>query len=171
MLARNGTLQGARLDVIFRESHELINSRHIGVSNFRVKDLQRILKVNKSPIFANQIETHPYNAQPELHALMKEHDIMGESYAPLAPLVHKSDGPLTATLDELAKKYGKTNSQVLLRWNLQKGNVVVTTSSKETRMKEQLEILHFELSDEDEQLIDRIGSSTSYRKYFQAELA
>lgn len=114
---------------------------------------------------------HPYNQQPDLHAYMKKHDIIGQSYAPLAPIVHKPDEPLAGPLKDLAKKYYKTEGQVLLRWNLQKGCVVITTSGKKDRMSEQLDIMNFELDQSDMDLIDSVGSKLQYRKYFDKELS
>jgi diketogulonate reductase-like aldo/keto reductase len=87
-------------------------ARHIGVSNYRIKDIQRTLKIAKQPIFANQVECHPYHATLGLHALMKEHGIRGQSYGPLVPMLHAKDGPLTPVLTELAKKYGKTEGLI-----------------------------------------------------------
>lgn len=132
--------------------------------------MNRILKVASIPIYANQIEMHPYNPQADLHKLMQEHKIIGMSYAPLAPLVHKPDGPLSSLLRTLSNKYGKTEGQILLRWNLQQGNIVVTTSGKLSRMKEQLEILSFSLAQADDMEISRVGNSLQYRKYFAKEL-
>lgn len=113
---------------------------------------------------------HPYNPQADLHKLMHKHNIIGMSYAPLAPLVHKPNGPLSPLLQILSKKYGKTEGQILLRWNLQQDNIVVTTSGKLTRMKEQLEILSFSLTEDDEQELSRMGKTLQYRKYFAKEL-
>lgn len=145
-------------------------ARSIGVSNFRIQELKRIAKVATLPIFANQVETHPYNAQPDLHAYMTHNDILGESYSPLASLVHKTDGPLNEPVAEMAKRYGRSEGQVLLRWNYQKGNVVITTSGKIDRMKEQLAILEFELTESDVKTIDTVGAQLHFRKYFPKEL-
>ena len=145
-------------------------ARHIGVSNFRVGDLDRLRKVATSPIFANQVEMHPYNAQPELHAYMRSASIEAMSYSPLAAIVHKPGGPLDGVVGALTDKYGRTTSQILLRWNLQKGCIVVTTSSKEDRMRDQLAITDFELTADEVGQIDEAGAKLSFRKYFADEL-
>lgn len=113
---------------------------------------------------------HPYCQEPALHDLMRRHGIRAQSYAPLAPLVHKRDGPLTDVAQQLAKKYKRTDGQILLRWNLQAGNILVTTSSKADRMREQLEITGFELDQEDFDLIATTGRQVQYRKYWNAEI-
>lgn len=135
-----------------------------------VPDIKRVLKVAKSPIYANQLEMHPYAKEPELHALMREHGIRAQSYAPLAPLVHKRDGPVTAVVQKLAEKYKKSEGQILLRWNLQAGNILVTTSSKVDRMREQLQVTEFELEKADFDLISEAGEEVKYRKYWGKEI-
>ncbi|CCG82172.1 putative Ketoreductase [Taphrina deformans PYCC 5710] len=152
------------------ECRRLGLARNIGVSNFRVQELRRILAVAKAPVFCNQVELHPYNAQPDLLAFMAEHKIVGESYSPLVPITKKPDGPLADLLPKLAAKYGKTTGQVLLRWNTQKGNTVITTSSKVDRMKEQLDIFSFDLTDDDIAEIDRLGQQVHHRIYFAEHL-
>ncbi|ORY76367.1 NADP-dependent oxidoreductase domain-containing protein [Protomyces lactucae-debilis] len=141
-------------------------AKHIGVSNFRVKDIQRVLKVATKPVFANQVECHPYHATPGLHDLMKQHGIRGESYGPLVPMLHAKDGPLSPYISELAKKYSRSEGLILLRWNIQKGNIIITTSSKRDRMKEQLTVADFELDAADVARIDELGSQHSFTKFF-----
>lgn len=146
-------------------------TRHIGVSNFRIADLERLRKVATLPIFANQVEMHPYNAQPELHKYMRDASIESMSYSPLAPLVHKSGGPLDEVVERIAKAHGRTTSQVLLRWNVQKGCIVVTTSSKPERMRDQLACTDFELDDDEVAAIDAAGSKVQFRGYFAKEFS
>jgi diketogulonate reductase-like aldo/keto reductase len=82
------------------------------VSNFRIKDLQHILKIAKHKPVVNQIEFHPYLQQDILRKFHAENDIITEAYAPLTPLTTKKDGPLTAVIDKIAEKVGKTPAQV-----------------------------------------------------------
>jgi 2-dehydropantolactone reductase len=87
-------------------------AKNIGVSNFRIKDLETILKIAKHKPVINQIEFHPYLQQNKLRQYLAENDILLEAYAPLVPLTTKTDGPLTPIIDKIAKKQGKTPAQV-----------------------------------------------------------
>jgi diketogulonate reductase-like aldo/keto reductase len=89
-------------------------AKNIGVSNFRIADLERILKIAKHKPVVNQIELHPYLQQNKLRQFHAENDILTEAYAPLAPLTSKKDGPLTAVIEKIAEKEGKTPAQVHL---------------------------------------------------------
>jgi len=103
--------QGARLSIsTFKLTVGL--TKNIGVSNFRIKDIQRILKVAKHKPVVNQIEFHPYLQQNNLRKFHAENDILTEAYAPLCPLTTKKDGPLTAVVERIAKEQGRTPAQV-----------------------------------------------------------
>jgi diketogulonate reductase-like aldo/keto reductase len=87
-------------------------AKNIGVSNFRIADLERVIKIAKYKPVVNQIEFHPYLQQNKLLSFLAENDIIVEAYAPLAPLSAKKDGPLTAVIERIAKTEGKTPAQV-----------------------------------------------------------
>lgn len=160
--------------------------RDIGVSNFGIEDLETTFKVAEGntdyyPV-VNQIEFHAYlqSQTPEILEFSKKHNILVEGYGPLSPLfrikkdgkeLERSEHPLPAFLDQLAKKYSKTDAQILLRYTLQKGVLPVTTSSNEQRIKETLDIVNFEISAEDEAEIDTIGSTFKYRAFFLDQYA
>lgn len=123
-------------------------AKSIGVSNYRIKDLELTLSVAApNSIAVNQIELHPYiyERSKPLLAFCKAQNITIEAYAPTAPLNKFPGGPLDPVLDRIAAavsaRSGKTvvPSQILLKWISQLGHVVVTTSGKDWRMKEQLE--------------------------------
>eukprot|EP00891_Asterochloris_glomerata_P000289 jgi/Astpho2/289/fgenesh1_pm.00010_%23_20_t len=141
-------------------------TRHIGVSNFRVADLQLLLKTAKVKPELNQIEFHPYLQQPELAAFCKEHGIVLETYSPLMSLTHKRGGPVDAAVEEIASRTGHSPAQVLLRWNLQQDRVVVTTTSKKERMQEFAEVQSFDLSAGDEQIISQAGDKLFFSQAF-----
>lgn len=135
-------------------------AKNVGVSNHSVEYLERINKVAtviKPQV--NQIEFHGYlQAQsPKIIEYAKQHNILIEAYSPLAPIVKASPGPLDDLLPKLATKYGKTESQILLRWVYQNGILPLTTSSKKERVVEALEIFSFELSQEDVEEISKVG--------------
>lgn len=90
-------------------------AKNIGLSNFRIVDIERILKIAKHKPVVNQIEYHPYLQQPKLHAYLEKNDILLSAYAPLVPLTTKADGPLSPVVEKIAKKEGKTPAQVSLK--------------------------------------------------------
>lgn len=146
--------------------------RFIGVSNFRKVDLEQLLQTAKVIPYINQCENHPYvqHRQVELQSYMASHGIKWASYAPLASVTRRPGGSVDSVVAELAEKYGRTSSQILVRWQLDKGHVALTTSSKEQRMIEQLQSNSFELSYEDVGRIETAGQSLYYRAFFAEEI-
>ncbi|KAK6199597.1 aldose reductase [Scheffersomyces amazonensis] len=140
-----------------------------GVSNFTVENIETILKSNpKHKPVVNQIEYSAYlqNQTPNIVKFAKENGILIEAYGPLGPLTKAKGGPLDSVLESLAKKYNKTDSQILLRWVLETGVLPVTTSSKEERIKSYLDILNFELTSDEVKQISEVGSTKTYRQFF-----
>jgi 2,5-diketo-D-gluconate reductase B len=127
----------------------LIN--HFGVSNFPAYMLRDALK--RAPIFADQVEFHPFLGQDELVALAVEEDFMVTAYSPLA----RGKVPGDETLRAIAERHGKTAGQVALRWLLDKPNVAtIPKASSHERRLENFEVFDFELSDDDRAQIDAL---------------
>ncbi|KAJ7507349.1 oxidoreductase [Mycena galericulata] len=152
-------------------------AKSIGVSNFRVEDLKAILPGAKVIPSVNQIELHPYvwKAAEPIVKYCREHGIVIASYSGLTPLVHAPGGPvdevLPAIVDRLGKELGRpvTPAQVLSKWNLQKGAIAVTTSSKEARIKEYLSVTGVpDLTPEELQAIDSAGAKLHKRIFMRA---
>ena len=153
--------------------------RYIGVSNFSISDLERLFK-EFEPEFhpvVNQIDFHAYlqNQRDGITDYCKKHNILLEAYGPLTPLFRIQSGeadaagdPLRNILPALSDKYQKTDSQILLRYALQRGYLPITTSSKIQRIKETLAIYEFELSADDVALIDQKGSTFHFRGFFNS---
>ncbi|MBM7785673.1 aldo/keto reductase [Tenggerimyces flavus] len=120
--------------------------KSIGVSNFHQPHLQRLLDETDIVPVLNQIELHPYLQQAALRTFCAEHGILTEAWSPLASGGDVLTDPLIA---KLADKYGKTPAQVILRWHLQLGNVVIPKSVTPSRIKENFEVFDFELTAED----------------------
>jgi 2,5-diketo-D-gluconate reductase A len=121
-------------------------ARSIGVSNFQPAHLQRLLDETDVVPALNQIELHPYLTQEALRAFDAEHGIATEAWSPIAKGGELlSDPAITA----LAEKYGKTPAQVVIRWHLQLGNVVIPKSVTPARIKENIDVFDFELADDD----------------------
>lgn len=154
--------------------YEQGKAKAIGVSNFRVEDLERVLKIAKVKPAVNQIEFSAYlqNQSPGIYKYAQDNDILLEAYSPLGPIIAQlkdesgTELPLTPVLKELAAKYGKTEAQILLRWTYQNNVLPITTSAKKERLNESLEIFKFELSDEDLNKISDVGSQYTFRQYW-----
>jgi 2,5-diketo-D-gluconate reductase B len=124
---------------------------HFGVSNFPAGMLREALAL--APIFADQVELHPFLAQDELLALAVEEDFMVTAYSPLA----RGQVPGDPTLAQIGERYGKTAGQVALRWLLAKPNVAsIPKASSHERRVENFEVFDFELGDEDRAAIDAL---------------
>ncbi|MFK0246634.1 aldo/keto reductase [Amycolatopsis azurea] len=120
--------------------------RAIGVSNFQPAHLERLLDAGSVTPAVNQVEVHPYLQQAEVREFDAKHGIATEAWSPLA-----KGGDLLgeAAVTALASKHGRTPAQVVLRWHLQLGNVVIPKSVTPSRIKENLDVFGFTLSDED----------------------
>jgi 2,5-diketo-D-gluconate reductase A len=117
-------------------------AKSIGVSNFTVANLQRLLDETGVVPAVNQIELHPLFQQEELRAFHTRHGIVTESWSPLARGGELLEHPLFV---ELGQKYGKTPAQVILRWHIDLGLVVFPKSSHPARIKENIDIFDFSL--------------------------
>ncbi|KAJ7588558.1 NADP-dependent oxidoreductase domain-containing protein [Mycena floridula] len=115
-------------------------ARSIGVSNYFQEDLEAILKECTVAPAVNQIEFHPYvlKASEDILRVCRKHGIVIASYGSMSPVTWKSGGPVDAAVEAIIKRVGRsaTASQILAKWVLAKGAVVVTTSNKEERIKE-----------------------------------
>lgn len=143
-------------------------ARSIGVSNFRKQDLEPIFETCKVTPAVNQIEFHPYLQHIALLELMKKHNVGVMSYGPLVSLRAEdqlTDGPIDEFVTKLATKYGVTEDNILLRWQMDKGFEIVTTSSKECRLINYLHTADFKLTEEESAEISRLGSKQHWRGY------
>ena len=118
--------------------------RSIGVSNFTVNHLQRLLNETGVVPAVNQVELHPYFPQDELRAFHAEHGILTEAWGPLGQGKGLLEEPV---LTELGKAKDKTPAQVALRWHVQLGNVVIPKSVTPSRIRENLDVFDFSLDD------------------------
>lgn len=129
------------------EAYKAGKLRAIGVCNFypnRLADMCETVEVMPA---VNQVELHPFFQQENALALMKEYGVRPEAWGPFAEGNH---GIFThPVLTEIGKKYGKSAAQVALRWNVQRGVVVIPKSVHKERMEQNIDIWDFALSDED----------------------
>jgi 2,5-diketo-D-gluconate reductase A len=113
-------------------------AKSIGVCNFSAEDLSNVIELSYVAPAINQIELHPLLNQAALRATNAEHDIVTEAYGPLG-VGRLLDNP---TVTSIAGEYGKSPAQVLIRWSLQLGNVVIPRSATPERIVENADVLN-----------------------------
>ncbi len=121
--------------------------RAIGVSNFAPDRLVDLCSFSRISPMVNQVETHPHNQQAEAHEWMKKYGVQHEAWAPFG----EGRGGLFTdpVISGIARKYGRSTAQVMLRWALQRGIVVIPKSVHKERMEQNFRVFDFALSDED----------------------
>lgn len=131
----------------------------IGVSNFYPDRLVDIANFAKIVPMVNQVETHVLNQQTEAKKWMDKYEVQIEAWAPFG----EGRGGLfeNPVLTAIGEKYGKTSAQVMLRWNIQRGVVVLPKSTHIERMEQNFNIFDFTLSDEDMTAISKLDTQTS----------
>jgi diketogulonate reductase-like aldo/keto reductase len=138
--------------------------RAIGVSNFMVDHLTRLLEHATVVPAVNQIEVHPYFAQSDVQAFDAQHRIVTQAWSPIGGITFYRDGEHTSTLDDpvivdIARAHGKTAAQVMLRWGLQQGRSVIPKSTKPERIAENIDVFDFVLAGYELAAIDGLDTS------------
>ena len=133
--------------------------RAIGVSNFQPDRLVDLILHNEVAPAVNQVETHPFCQQTEAAAVMASEGVQIESWAPFAEGRNNLFG--NGTLVSLAAKYRKSVAQVVLRWLIQRGVVVIPKSVRPERMAENIDVFDFHLAPEDMDLIATLDTRRS----------
>jgi 2,5-diketo-D-gluconate reductase A len=121
-------------------------AKAVGVSNFQPAHLRRLFDETSLVPAVNQIELHPNFPQSELRAFHAEHGIATEAWSPLGQGKGLLEDP---TLGQIAQKHGRTPAQIVLRWHLQTGNVVIPKSVTPSRIAANFDVFGFELDDTD----------------------
>ena len=119
-------------------------TRSIGVSNFTIAHLRRLIDETGVTPAVNQIELHPHFGQPELRAFHAEHGIVTESWSPLG---RRSELLGNEIITRVAAEHGVTPAQAVLRWHIQLGSVPIPRSARPERQRENLDLFGFELTD------------------------
>ncbi|MBY7142662.1 aldo/keto reductase [Virgibacillus sp. NKC19-3] len=130
------------LERIYKEGR----AKAIGVCNFDIEHLKRIMNECDVTPAVNQVECHPYLQQKELKQFCIDHDIQLEAYS---PLMNGTNVMQNDVIQQIAATHGKTPAQVILRWHLQSDVVVIPKTVTPSRMKENADIFDFELTDAD----------------------
>jgi 2,5-diketo-D-gluconate reductase A len=128
-------------------------ARSIGVSNFQPHHLRRLHSESQVPPAVNQIEVHPYLTQDDVRAFCAEHQIAIEAWSPIAQGEVLGD-PEIATI---AERTGKSPAQVVLRWHIERGDIVFPKSVTPARIRENIDIFDFELSAQDMETVSALN--------------
>lgn len=129
-------------------------AKSIGVSNYTIRHLEEMQSYANVKPAVNQVELHLFLQQPELVEYCRERDIVIEAYSPLAHAQDMKD----LTVQAIAKKHGKSYAQIMLRWLVQQGHVVLPKSITPERIRENMAIFDFELDEEDLLRISQLDS-------------
>lgn len=134
--------------------------RAIGISNFTKAQVEEMLSACEVKPTVLQTELHPYNQEPELKKFLSENGIVPQAWYPLG----HGDKALGAEplFSELGKKYGKTNQQIILRWHIQTGNIVIPGSKNPEHIKSNFDLFDFALTDEEMARIAQINKNVRY---------
>lgn len=134
--------------------------RAIGISNFTKAQVEEMLSACEVKPTVLQTELHPYNQEPELKKFLSENGIVPQAWYPLG----HGDKALGAEplFSELGKKYGKTNQQIILRWHIQAGNIVIPGSKNPEHIKSNFDLFDFALTDEEMARIAQINKNVRY---------
>ena len=128
-------------------------ARSIGVSNFQPRHLRRLHTESDIPPAVDQIEVNPYLTQDELRGFCAAHQIAIEAWSPLGQGTVLDD----PTIEAIARRVGKTPAQVVLRWHIERGDIVFPKSVTPERIKENIEIFDFELPGGDVEAISALN--------------
>jgi len=139
------------------KAREVGKVRSIGVSNFRVEDIERIIEATGVVPAVNQIELHPLLQQTEMNAWASARGILTEAWSPLA---RGGELLIDSRLNTIANKHGKSVAQVILRWHVQSGRVVFPKSVTPARIAENAAVFDFVLDADDMAVIATLDAGT-----------
>lgn len=135
--------------------------RAIGLSNFNRTQIEEILSKCKIRPAVLQTEVHPYNQEKELKAFLDEEAMVIQAWYPLG---HGDKALIQEKVfAELAQKYGKSNAQIILRWQIQSGNIVIPGSKNPAHIRDNFDLFDFSLTDEE---MSRIAAMDQRKRYY-----
>lgn len=162
--------EASSLEEIWMEMEKVVQSgkvRTIGVSNFNVEEIERILKICTIKPAVNQIELHPYWNQAAMREYCASKGIAVVAYCPLGNLNPTDPDSVSPMKDEvilqLCKKYSKSPAQIIIRWHLQLGNIVIPKSVTPARIVENSQVYDFELTSDEMDTINQLGETKPKR--------
>lgn len=141
----------------------------IGLSNFTEEQVKKILDICEIKPTVLQVEAHPYYPENELKKFLNKQDIKIQAWYPLG---HGDKNLINEPIfAELAEKYGKSNVQIILKWHIQSGNIVIPGATNPEHIKANIDIFDFELSEDDMTRIARIDKNVRYYESTSEKLA
>lgn len=150
----------------YKETWEVFNDyknqgliKSIGVCNFSINQMTELLKEGPAPVL-DQLESHPHLQDVDTHNFLKETNILHQAWSPLTQ--GKSNIFQEVVVKNLAKKYGKSPAQIILKWNISRGVMVLAKSSHKERIRENIDIFNFELTDEDMKAMASLDKKQRY---------
>jgi len=135
-------------------------AKSIGVCNFTEEHVETVIDLTFFTPAVNQIELHPLLNQAELRAANAKHNVVTEAYSPLA-VGRLIDNP---TITSIANEYGRSAAQVLIRWSIQLGNVVIPRSGNPERIADNFNVFDFELTDAHMEALNGLNDGTRVRE-------
>jgi 2,5-diketo-D-gluconate reductase A len=141
------------------KSRAVGDARSVGVANFTAENLSTIIELSYFTPAVNQVELHPLLNQSDLRATHAQYGIVTEAYCPLG------GGKLlqNPAVAEVAATHGKSSAQVLIRWSIQLGNVVIPRAATPARMAENIDVFDFELTDAEMATLGGLDDGTRFR--------
>lgn len=134
--------------------------RYIGVSNFHPKHIERLVKETGVRPTMNEIYLSPIGIKETQVQYAQKNNILLMTYSPLMDLTHNRFD--SSVLDEICRKYNKSKAQLILRWNIQRGSIPLPKSSNPKRLKENIDVLDFNLTDDEIALISSLNKDYQY---------
>jgi diketogulonate reductase-like aldo/keto reductase len=141
--------------IVMEQLHASGKARSIGVSNFTIRHLDELLKQTQTVPAVNQVEIHPFLSQNDLREYCRLKNIVVEAYSPLTHGKRLDDRRLL----EIAKSYAKSPAQILIRWGLQHGMVVLPKSIQQARIEENASVFDFQISSQDMVRLDNMNEN------------
>ena len=146
---------------LMEKAYKAVKVRAIGFSNFKKEQIEEILSLCEVKPTILQTELHPYNQEPDLKAFLSKNGMAAQAWYPLG---HGDralrEEPLFAKLGE---KYGKTSTQIILRWHIQAGNVVIPGSKNPEHIKSNFDLFDFELTADE---MAQIAAMNQNKRYY-----
>ena len=131
----------------------------IGISNFYVDRMVEFISFNRIKPMVNQMEVHIFNQQKQLMEYADKYNVQLEAWAPFGE--GRGNTFENEVIKAIGEKYGKTTAQIMLRWNIQRGVVVIPKSTRFERMVENIDVFDFELTADDMNAISELDTATS----------
>jgi diketogulonate reductase-like aldo/keto reductase len=141
------------------KAKEVGDTRSIGLANFHAEHLSNVIDLSFFTPAINQLELHPLLNQAQMRAVNADYGIVTEAYGPLG-IGNLLENP---TIGSVARAQGKTPAQVLIRWSIQLGNVVIPRSSSPERIKSNIDVFDFELTGDEMATLNGLDDGTRFR--------